>query len=39
MTEKLFGLDLLGEVPEEDETVHAGGGDVFAGGVEVERHY
>jgi len=33
-----MGLALAADVPEEDYVVHACGGDVLAGGMEVEGH-
>lgn len=33
MSQELIGRDLSGEIPEEDDVVHACGGDVLAGGV------
>lgn len=39
VAEQLVGRQLAGEIPEQDDVVHACGGDVLAGGVQVQRHY
>ena len=38
MTHKFMGLALSADIPEEDDVVHTSGGDIFAGGMEIERH-
>lgn len=38
MAEELIGGHLPGEIPEQDDVVHACGGDVLAGGMQIERH-
>jgi hypothetical protein len=38
MTKKLLRLRLFGKVPQKDNVVHACGGYVFAGWMEIEGH-
>lgn len=38
MTHKFMGLALSADIPEEDDVVHTSGGDIFAGGMEIEGH-
>jgi hypothetical protein len=38
VAEELIRRGLFGEIPEEDDVVHACGGHVLAGGVQVETH-